>query len=199
MAADKQRGKQSVRDMVISLAVIVLAAWVIYIFVPHDDGEDPVKPVSYQVELQSAQRAAPYPVAAPKGLSKEWRATSVTYEADGPQGSAWHLGFMAPGNEYAAVEQSDDKPADTYVGKVTQGAKKTDKTMRVGDEEWQRWEGEKYDALVRVAPEEESGAATTVVTGTASFQQLARLAEALEEGGEAKTGGEAKPEEAAKS
>lgn len=174
VAADKKRGAQAVRDMVISLAVIVLAAWVIYLFIPHDDKKDPVKPVSYTVELNSARRAAPYPVAAPEGLSKEWRATSVRYAADSPKGSVWHLGFMTPDNQYAAVEQSDEPRPAKFIEDVTQGATKTAKTRRVDGEEWKRYEGEKYDALVLT---DKKG--TTVVTGTASVKQLAQLAGAL--------------------
>ncbi|GEB52103.1 DUF4245 domain-containing protein [Streptomyces cacaoi] len=209
MAADKKRGAQAVRDMVLSLVVIILAAGVIYLFVPHDedDKSNPaVKTVGYGVELKSARRAAPYPVAAPVGLPKEWRATSVHYTADGPKGAAWHLGFMTPDNEYAAVEQGDGPRRTAYIEEVTQGARKTSATQRVGDEEWERWKGDKYDALVRPAGAEsadggdggddsrggkdgDEGAAggsrearhpVTVVTGTATFDQLATLAESLE-------------------
>ncbi|WP_225842850.1 DUF4245 domain-containing protein [Streptomyces albus] len=177
MAADKKRGAQTARDMVISLAVIVLAAWVIYLFVPHDESKDPVKPVSYRVELASARRAAPYPVAAPQGLPKEWRATSVRYTADGPTGAAWHLGFMTPDNEYAAVEQSDDERPGRFIDEVTQGAEKTGKTQQAGGTEWTRYTGSKYDALVAKS---EDGKSVTVVTGTATFQQLGTLAGSLE-------------------
>lgn len=177
MAADKKRGAQTARDMVLSLAVIVLAAGVIYLFVPHDDSKDPVKTVGYRVELASARRAAPYPVAAPQGLSKDWRATSVRYSADGPEGAAWHLGFMTPDNQYAAVEQSAPERPSRYLDEVTQGAEKTAKTQRVGDEKWTRWTGSRYDALVHTAKD---GKSVTVVTGTASFRQLGHLAEALE-------------------
>ncbi|MGY1437732.1 DUF4245 domain-containing protein [Streptomyces reniochalinae] len=177
MAADKKRGTQTARDMVISLAVIILAAWVIYLFVPHDESKDPVKTVSYRVELASARRAAPYPVAAPQGLPKEWRATSVRYSADAPTGAAWHLGFMTPNEEYAAVEQSDGEQPGRFVDEVTQGAKKTAKKQRLAGEEWTRYSGTKYDALVRTA---QDGKSVTVVTGTANFQQLGRLAGALE-------------------
>lgn len=187
MAADKQRGKQTVRDMVLSLAVILLAAGVIYAFVPHDGGQDPVKPVSYRVELNSARRSAPYPVAAPQGLSEKWRATSVTYEPGSAKGSAWHLGFMTPDDQYAAVEQSDTAHPDRYVHDVTQGAHRTQRTVRAGGETWTRYEGKKYDALVRV---DNSGAHgehgkghpgrhTTVVTGTAGAEQLRQMAGAL--------------------
>ncbi|WP_275520525.1 DUF4245 domain-containing protein [Streptomyces qinglanensis] len=176
MAADKKRGAQAVRDMVISLVVIILAAGVVYLFVPHDDKKDPVKPVGYRVELASARRAAPYPVAAPYGLSDRWRATSVRYKADSPLGSAWHLGFMTPDNEYAAVEQSDEERPARFVDDVTQGAEKTAKKQRVAGAEWTRYRGPKYDALVRTA---EDGKSVTVVTGTADFQQLGELAGAL--------------------
>ncbi len=181
MAAEKKRGTQTARDMVFSVAVVALAAGVIYLFIPHDEDQDPVKPVNYQVALATASRAAPYPVAAPQGLGEKWRATSVTYEGTGADGAAWHLGFMAPGNEYAAVEQSDAKPA-TFVDDVTLGAEKTGETVRIDGDTWTRYEGEKYDALVRTGPE-----ATTVVTGTAPAGQLKQLAAALEPGAQQST------------
>jgi hypothetical protein len=191
---EKRRGARTVRGMVPSLAVVLLAAFFIYLFIPHDESADPVKPVGYKVELDSARRAAPYPVLAPEGLSAKWRATSVRYEANSPGGHAWHLGFMTPDTQYAAVEQSDDPRPVRYVEDVTQGARKTAKTVRVRGEEWTRYEGEKYDALVRVSPAGEAAggtggggaskarAHTTVVTGTASFEQLRTMAAALRPG-----------------
>ncbi|MGW7520839.1 DUF4245 domain-containing protein [Streptomyces sp. NPDC054796] len=195
VAADKQRGKQSVRDMVISLGVIVLAAWVIYLFVPHDEHQDPVKPVSYRVELDSARRAAPYPVLAPHGLSDDWRPTSVTYEPEGQQGAAWHLGFMAPGDEYAAVEQSDQSRPAKFIEDVTHKASKTAKTDTFGGEKWTRYEGEKYDALVLEDPENK---VTTVVTGTASFARLGELADSLTSGKAAEEAASKAADEAAR-
>jgi hypothetical protein len=167
------RGNQTVRDMVLSMAVIGVVVAGIYFFVPHDDSLDPVKPVDYTVELDTARRAAPYPLAAPEGLPGTWRATSVSYKGDSPDGAAWHLGFLDPRDEYVAVEQSDGTPSK-FVTRVSHGAEKTGGTQRVGDETWDRYEGPKYDALVR----EERGV-TTVVTGTASYAQLAKMAAAL--------------------
>ncbi len=166
------KGKQTVRDMMLSMAAIGVVVAGIYTLIPHDDSADPVKPVDYRVELITARRAAPYPVAAPVGLPETWRPTSVSYDREG--GDAWHLGFLDPEREYVAVEQSSG-PAEKFVHKVSQKATKTGKTLRVGGESWQRWEGPKYDALVR----EEKGA-TTVITGTASQKRLTEMAEALE-------------------
>ncbi|MCX5560450.1 DUF4245 domain-containing protein [Streptomyces sp. NBC_00038] len=165
------KGKQSVRDMVLSLGVIALVAGVIYVFIPHDDSEPELKRVDYRVELLTARRAASYPVAAPEGLPTEWKATSVRY--DGAEFDAWHLGFHDPDGQYVAVEQSTEKPA-AFIDTASQGAEETKATQRIGDQTWQRYEGEKYDALVL-----KGEGSTTVVTGTASFGQLTKMAQAL--------------------
>ncbi|GAA4902680.1 DUF4245 domain-containing protein [Streptomyces coeruleoprunus] len=166
------RGKQTVRGMFQSMTVICAAAAVIYLFVPHDDKADPIRTVDYTVELVTAQRAAPYPVLAPEGLAKDWRATSVTYKRH--EANAWHLGFLTPEREYVAVEQST-APAEKYITEVSHDAENTGKTQQVAGRAWQRWEGPKYDALVL----REKGV-TTVVTGTASFARLGEMAAALQ-------------------
>ncbi|MCG7528631.1 DUF4245 domain-containing protein [Streptomyces sp. OfavH-34-F] len=166
-----KRGKQTVRDMILSLLAIAAVSGVVYIFIPHDDSGDPLKAVDYRVELATARRAAPYPVAAPSGLPEGWKATSVTY--DGAAGNSWHLGFLDPDGRYVAVEQSTS-PARTYISQVSQKAEDTGRTQEVAGKTWRRWEGPKYDALVR----EEDGA-TTVVTGSAPPERLAEMAAAL--------------------
>ncbi|MFI5616500.1 DUF4245 domain-containing protein [Streptomyces sp. NPDC051567] len=166
------KGKQTVLDMVRSLAVIGLVVGGIYVFIPKDDKADPTITVDYRVETITARRAAPYPVAAPVGLAKEWRATSVKYERKDTD--AWHLGFLDPQQQYVAVEQSGDTSAK-YLGKVTLGAAPTGQTQQAGETTWERWDGEKYDALVR-----QGQGHVTVVTGTASFEQLGAMAAALE-------------------
>ncbi|MEU6758820.1 DUF4245 domain-containing protein [Streptomyces sp. NPDC046685] len=168
------KGKQTIWDMVRSLGVVglVVAGMGIYLFIPHDDKADPTRPVDYRVETLTARRAAPYPVAAPVGLPEQWRATSVTYERR--NANAWHLGFLDPEQQYVAIEQSTDT-SPAYLTRVTQKAAATGQTQQVGDTAWERWDGEKYDALVR----REQGH-VTVVTGTASFEQLGAMAAALE-------------------
>lgn len=157
--------------MILSLGVIALVAGVIYVFIPHDDSEPELKRVDYRVELLTARRAASYPVAAPEGLPTEWKATSVRY--DGSEFDAWHLGFHDPDGQYVAVEQSTEKPA-AFIDTASQGAEETKTTQRIGDQTWQRYEGAKYDALVL-----KGEGSTTVVTGTASFGQLTKMAQAL--------------------
>lgn len=164
--------------MVLSLAVIGILVGAIYYFIPHDDSasaeKGAVKSVDTRVEIITARRAAPYPVAAPEGLPSTWRTTSVSYKAtsDG-KGGAWHLGMLDPEQQYAAVEQSD-APAKQYIKDVTLGAEKVAGQQAVGGKKWDRYQGDTYKALVN----EESGV-TTVVTGTAPYGRLAELAAAL--------------------
>lgn len=166
------KGKQSVRNMILSLGVSVLAAGVIYIFIPHDESAPEAKPVDYRVELLTARRAASYPVAAPEGLPDTWTATSVRFR--GADSDAWHLGFRDPDGGYVAVEQSAQPKPSAFIKDATQDAKGTGKTETIGDRTWQRYEGERYDALVL----QEEGV-TTVVKGSASFDRLAAMAKAL--------------------
>ncbi|OIJ65633.1 DUF4245 domain-containing protein [Streptomyces mangrovisoli] len=166
-------GKQkTVRDMVLSLGLIGIAAAVIYLFIPHDDHAPDIKRVDYRVELLTARRAAAYPVAAPEGLSQSWKATSVSF--DGSAGNAWHLGFSDPDGQYVTIEQSTQKRAD-FIDQASQGGSATKTTEEIGGRTWTRWTGGRYDALVL----EGTKGSTTVVAGTASFEQLTKMAQAL--------------------
>jgi hypothetical protein len=165
-------GKQkTVRDMILSLGLIGIAAAVIYIFIPHNDSAPDLPKVDYRVELLTARRAAPYPVAAPEGLSGGWKATSVRFQGD--QFDAWHLGFHAPDGEYVQIEQSTQKPS-TFIDAASQGGRETKTTQEIDGRTWTRYTGGRYDALVLT----EKGA-TTVVAGTGSFARLTQMAEAL--------------------
>jgi hypothetical protein len=166
-------GKQkSVRDMILSLGLIGIAAGVIYVFIPHDDHAPDIKRVDYRVELLTARRAASYPVAAPEGLPGTWKATSVRFQ--GANADRWHLGFQIPDGQYVQVEQSTQKRAE-FIDEASQGAKATKVTQKIGDRTWTRYTGGRYDALVL----EDTPGSTTVVAGTASFGELAAMAGAL--------------------
>ncbi|MFF8591110.1 DUF4245 domain-containing protein [Streptomyces sp. NPDC015220] len=171
--AGSNRKQKTVRGVVASLGVTVLAAGVVYLFVPHDDRAPDVKAVDYRVELLTARRAASYPVAAPEGLPDGWKATSVRYRAD--QGDLWHLGFQDPEGQYVAVEQSTQKRKD-FIADASQGGHATKVTQEIGGRTWTRYTGGRYDALVH----EDAKGSTTVVAGTAGFDRLTSMAQALQ-------------------
>ncbi|SOB82300.1 Protein of unknown function [Streptomyces sp. 1331.2] len=169
------RGRQTVRDMVLSMLAVGFVVWVGYLFLPHDADSDPVHVVEFKVAAATAKRAAPYPLLAPEGLPDKWRATSVSYrpaDQNNGKGNAWHLGFVTPSGQYAAVEQSD-APRDSLLSDKVAGGQ-PDGTSEVAGRTWDRVQGEKARALT--AP---TGSGTTLLTGTASYEELAELAQAL--------------------
>ncbi|MEU9921330.1 DUF4245 domain-containing protein [Streptomyces griseoluteus] len=166
-------GKQkTVRDMILSLALIGIAAAVIYVFVPHDDHKPDLPRVDYTVETTTARRAVNYPLAAPEGLPDTWKATSVRFR--GEESDRWHLGFQDPEGQYVQVEQSTQKRSD-FIEQATQGSSATEKTEKIDGRTWTRYSGGRYDALVL----EDTPGSTTVVSGTASFDRLTTMASAL--------------------
>ncbi|WP_255308018.1 DUF4245 domain-containing protein [Streptomyces marincola] len=164
---------ESVRNMVLSLAVICGGALALVALNPEDQPEGATPTVSYEVESATAARAAPYDLLVPEGLPEQWRATSVRYEAEGEHGATWRLGFLDPDEEYVALAQADGTPED-FVAAMTREAADTGDSEHVGGQEWARWEGDKYDALVLREP-----GSTTLVMGTAGFERLAEFAGAL--------------------
>ncbi|MFI6844638.1 DUF4245 domain-containing protein [Kitasatospora sp. NBC_00085] len=169
------KGRQTVRDMVLSMLAVGAVVWIGYLFLPHDASGDGVHTKEYRVAAASAKRAAPYPLLTPEGLSDRWRATSVSYDPASlgkGKGNAWHLGFVTPSGQYAAIEQSDVDRAVLLDSAVAGG--KPDGTSEVAGQSWERVAGPKARALAV-----QSGGATTLVTGTASYEELAELAQAL--------------------
>ncbi|NYI08050.1 hypothetical protein FHU37_005079 [Allostreptomyces psammosilenae] len=169
----KKRGRETVRDMVFSLGAVGIVVAAMIAVAPHEE-TDPVRPVDYTVDLQAARRSAPYPVLAPEGLPERWRATSVRFDGADPNATTWHLGFINPQEEYAAVEQSNG-PEQGFLDEVLRGGE-DDGTAVVEGEEWRRLQGDRYRGLVR----QDAEGVTTAVLGTAPYEQLAELAGALE-------------------
>jgi hypothetical protein len=156
--------------MVLSLAVVgVLVAFWIAV-APHS-AQNPVKPISYQVELDGARRVAPYRVLAPVDLPPRWRATSVRFTAADPHNVRWHLGFIAPDEQYVAVEQTNGPGVSMVADEGQHGV--ADGQAEVNGVRWARYHGT-YNSLART-----QGEVTTLVTGTAGYPELVAFASAL--------------------
>ncbi|WP_280687795.1 MULTISPECIES: DUF4245 domain-containing protein [unclassified Kitasatospora] len=171
-AGNNRRGRQTVRDMILSMVAVMGVAMVAYLTIPHSSNGDGVRVVDYSAALASAKRAAPYPILAPAGLSDQWRATSVSYDVDPDGHAGWHLGFVTPDGKYAAVEQSNEPKPDLLKSVVSGYA--PDGSASIAGQDWSRYQGDHYRGLT-VA----TGPATTLVTGSASYQELDQLAQAL--------------------
>jgi hypothetical protein len=133
--------------------------------------------VDYRPDLTALRATAPYTVWAPQGLPSAWYPTSsrLTGTKSGPV--AWHLGFYTPSREYAALEESDERPDGPagFVSRMTSQGR-PDGALAVGGVTWEKTfrPDKRQRSLVRRAP-----GLTLVVTGTASYEELAVLAGSL--------------------
>jgi hypothetical protein len=136
-----------------------------------------------QVDPSSAAMAmrltAPYVSYAPVGLPAGWRATSSRLSG-GKGPVAWHLGYLTPSDQYAALEESDERPAAGFVARMTNvdslNPASLVGTRQVAGTTWNEYHrtDKRQNSLVRQLP-----TVTLVVTGTASYDELAVLAASL--------------------
>ncbi|WP_245974108.1 DUF4245 domain-containing protein [Thermomonospora umbrina] len=156
------------------LACVVLAGLVVLI-APRD-GEERLPTADYAGHLFALRSDAPYRPYAPEGLPAAWRPTSSRLSGLGEKGPvAWHLGMVTPSDEYAALEQSNERPVGEYLWRMT-NSRDALGPQQVAGQTWQRYYRKDKDqrSLVRTLPD-----LTLVVTGTASYEELAVLAASL--------------------
>jgi Protein of unknown function (DUF4245) len=157
------------------LSCLVVVGLVILITPRHN--EEAIPHADYHGDLAGLIAVAPYPVLAPEGLPKQWFATStrLTGRPGGPV--SWHLGFNTARKEYAALEESNETPdgRGNFIDRMTSQGH-PDGTAQVAGATWYRTfrPDKKQRSLVRKLP-----GVTIVVTGTASYDELAVLAGAL--------------------
>ncbi|WP_245681661.1 DUF4245 domain-containing protein [Actinomadura kijaniata] len=162
----------------LAIAACLLLVAVIYAITPRSTTE--ILPiVDYRSQLWAMSNDAPYRVWAPEGLPDRWRPTSSRVSGLNEKGRpvAWHLGFVTPSDEHAALEQSNEK-AEPFIRRMTND-RIPDGAQQVAGAQWTRYvaESRKQNSLVRTLP----NGVSVVVTGTASFEELAALASSLKE------------------
>lgn len=159
--------------MVLSLAVVLGIAFVLILLVPRVN-QVTQPPVDVPLGARAAAAQVDFTPSVPVGLPDGWRATSVRTTRSTADVITWHAGFQTPDQQYAAFEQGKDAP-QAWVTQQTNRAP-TVGTQEVAGQTWQRYAGGRanQNSLVHT-----NGAVTTIVTGTASFDDLAVLAESL--------------------
>ncbi|MEV0399836.1 DUF4245 domain-containing protein [Actinoallomurus sp. NPDC050550] len=157
------------------LSCLVIVGFVLLVTPRRNQNATPQ--VDYRGDLNGLVATAPFTVQAPQGLGPKWYPTSsrLTGRANGPVG--WHLGFYTPDKQYAALEESNEGPDGSagFVSRMTSQGK-PDGSLQVAGATWDRtFRKDKHQrSLVRRLP-----GVTLVVTGTASYEELAMLAGSL--------------------
>jgi hypothetical protein len=175
IAAERRlrRARAPWTSMVLSLAVVLGIAAVIVLLVPRVNGVTQ-PPVDVAMGARVAAEQVEFTPSVPSGLPAGWRATSVRTTRSTADVITWHAGYQTPGGQYAALEQGQDAPTAWVAQQTNHG--EADGTQDVAGRAWQRYAGGRavQNSLVRT-----DGAVTTIVTGTASFDELAVLAASL--------------------
>jgi Protein of unknown function (DUF4245) len=133
--------------------------------------------VDYSSDLTGLISTAPYQVLAPEGLPQRWYPTSSRLSGNAGGPVSWHLGYNTPSGEYAALEESNETPdgAGHFIDRMTSQGR-PDGTAQVAGATWAKTfrPDKKQHSLVRRLP-----GVTIVLTGTASYDELAVLAGSL--------------------
>ena len=166
--------RQTIGDMVRSM-LVVLAFVVVLLIVTWRPQPEAVKVVDTTPAISRATYAADFPIEVPIGLAEGWRPTSARWEPTAKSGSdpVLHIGYVTPADEYAQVSQSANA-SDPYTAEQTDDGIDVG-TQAVEDVTWQRWEHGDRHSLVRIAD-----GTTTIVSGTAGWDELIVLASSLE-------------------
>jgi hypothetical protein len=173
-----QRLTSGVGQFALAIGACLALVGVIMLITPGSDKET-LPQVDESSAAEAMRLTAPYVSYAPEGLPPRWRATSSRLSG-GKGPVAWHLGHLSPSDQYAALEESNERPAATFVARMTNVDPRNPKslvgTRQVAGATWNEYfrKDKKQNSLVRELP-----TVTLVVTGTASYDELAVLAASL--------------------
>jgi hypothetical protein len=168
-----RRARAPWTSMVLSLAVVFGVVVALLLLVPRVNGVTQ-PPVDVRLGARAAAEQVSFEPAVPRGLPQGWRPTSVRTTRSTADVLTWHVGYQTPGGQYAAVEQGADAPFAWVRQQVNRAPQQGELT--IAGQPWSRWvrSDKTQNSLVHTR-----GAVTTIVTGTAPFDELALLAASL--------------------
>ncbi|SCX38279.1 Protein of unknown function [Klenkia marina] len=178
-SSQERAAKFTAANMVRSLlplTVIVLA--LVGLVALRQNGADPVREVETSSSIQLAAARAGYDVLVPQDLPAGWRPTSVRTDAgqatEAGDPVTLSIGWFTPGEEYAGFVIGDDPRAED-LAEVVDGARDGG-VVEIGDRRWEQLTTARGETAFRL----EDGAATVVVTGSATDDELRTLAASVQ-------------------
>lgn len=172
------RARKTINNLILSLGVTVVAAFVIFFMVPHNDST-PNWVVDYVTIGANAQSAAGTGLDIPR-VPSDWKANQANLTGGGTDGPiVWRIGFITPSHDLAIMRQGVDANAAWVTSLL--GSLRSTGTSKVGGLTWSVYNNRSAEgagnlayAMVTVA----SGS-TFVLTGTATDKQFDELATAV--------------------
>lgn len=175
-AGTYRRLMSGMASYIMAMIACLLVVGLVILITPRRN-ENTLPRVDYRSDMAGLTAIAPYEAYVPQGIPASWHPTSTRLSGHAGGPISWHLGFYTPGKEYAALEESNETPEGPgkFVDRMTShGA--ADGTVQVAGATWDRTSraDKKQRSLVRRLP-----GVTLIVTGTATYEELALLAGSL--------------------
>ncbi|HET7477209.1 MAG TPA: DUF4245 domain-containing protein [Dermatophilaceae bacterium] len=171
----RRRGLGTVKNMVISLLLVIgfVVVWLAMVPRVSQVNQPPVDVTSV---ARQVARDTGWAIAQP-ALPSGWRATSVRFVRSTDGLMTWHAGYLSPEQEYVALEQTRGATSLWVETQTNRG--RVIGTVQVAGRPFQQVN--RLDKVQRSLVSRGAGPTdlTTVVTGTATFDELAQFAALL--------------------
>ena len=175
------RLRTTVRDMILSMTLIVLPILAVIWLMPATHSASPVATVSssdYQAMLTTARGSLPFSALSPTGLPAGWNLTSEDYQPEGVTAADWHLGYQTPSGKYASLEQTTEPLAEFLVG-ASSNAQQSG-SVQVAGEPWTQYTGTAPAAYKTLLFRQSAdGKSLEIIAGSAPMPELQTLASSL--------------------
>ena len=135
-------------------------------------------PVDVHATAVDVQERSGWPIVEAVGLPDGWTTTSARYVRTTDGFMTWHAGYQTPSGTYVAVEQAMD-PSRQWLEAQTNRAPRIG-TLEAGGRTWTKYERDTKVQNSLVDDPDGEGRLTTLVTGTASFEEMAEFVTYLE-------------------
>lgn len=172
------------RDMLLSLAVLLVPVVAIVWLFQTEPEEPPLQAVDWKASVAQARAEADFPVLAPVELPAQWRATSTYWATAGQNsggrtlsGDEFSLGLLDQDQRHLALKQSDG-PSGAWLTSVTRQAQEVG-SVTVEGRRWTTWVSADGRTHYLSSTVEDS---TVLLAGDFDQEPLVSFAEMLDEG-----------------
>ncbi|WP_433370477.1 DUF4245 domain-containing protein [Actinoplanes sp. CA-142083] len=166
-------GERSPRDMVMSLAVLLVPIALLLIFYRVVLSGDAPITVDPAPTIQEAQQAAAFTVVLPQGLGDDWHTSSATFKRQS-DGATLRLGYVDPDKDPVQLVESSVPSASLLPGELGADAKALG-NFRSPAGVWRVYDGRPGEKALVLADQKR----TIVVVGKTGMDNLEALATSL--------------------
>lgn len=167
----------STKNLVYSLLAVVGMTAVLVLMVPRVSSVSG-PPVDVSATAVTVQADTGWPIVEPVGLPDGWSPTSVRYVRTTGGFMTWHVGYQTPSGTFVAVEQTLD-PSREWISAQTNRSP-SEGTTEIAGLTWEKYVRDNKVQNSLLHQPEADGELTTLVTGTADFDDMAFFIEHLE-------------------